>query len=66
MVAIRAFRVTQHGQIFALLFRNRIQCTALYQLHNSQALLNLRRGYFRSLPKPSNDAAQKGIELNYL
>ena len=47
MMAISAFRGTQHSQIFSLLFRNRIQCIALYQLHNSQALLNLRRGYFR-------------------
>ena len=46
MAAISAFRVTQYGQIFSLFFRNRIQCIALYQLHNSQALLNLRRGYF--------------------
>ena len=43
---ISAFRVTQHSQIFSLFFRNRIQCIALYQLHNSQALLNLYRGYF--------------------
>ena len=47
MAAISAFRVTQHRQIFSLFFRNRIQCIALYQLHNSQALFNLRRGYFR-------------------
>ena len=47
MVAISAFRVMQHSQIFSLFFRNRIQCIALYQLHSSQALLNLRRGYFR-------------------
>ena len=46
MAAISAFRVTQHSQIFSLFFRNRIQCIALYQLHNSQALLNLRRGYY--------------------
>ena len=46
MAAISAFGVTQHSQIFSLFFRNRIQCIALYQLHNSQALLNLRRGYF--------------------
>ena len=46
MVAISAFGVTQHSQIFSLFFRNRIQCIALYQLHNSQALLNLRRGYY--------------------
>ena len=45
MAAINAFRVTQHSQIFFTFFRNRIQCIALYQLHNSQALLNLRRGY---------------------
>ena len=48
MAAISAFRVTQHSQIFSLFFRNRIQCIALYQLHNSQALPNLRRGYFSS------------------
>ena len=46
MAAISAFGVTQHSQIFSLFFRNRIQCIALYQLHNSQALLNLRRGYY--------------------
>ena len=45
MAAISAFRVTQHRQIFSLSFRNRIQCIALYQLHSSQALLNLRRDY---------------------
>ena len=39
MAAISAFGVTQHSQIFSLFFRNRIQCIALYQLHNSQALL---------------------------
>ena len=43
MAAISAFGVRQHSQIFSLFFRNRIQCIALYQLHNSQALLNLRR-----------------------
>ena len=47
MAAISAFGVTQHSQIFSLSFRNRIQCIALYQLHNSQALLNLRRGYYK-------------------
>ena len=36
MTAISAFGVTQHSQIFSLFFRNRIQCIALYQLHNSQ------------------------------
>ena len=54
MAAINAFGVTQHSQIFSLFFRNRIQWIALYQdiiswlyqLHNSQALLNLRRGYY--------------------
>ena len=46
MAAISAFGVTQHSQICSLFFRNLIQCIALYQLHNSQALLNLRRGYF--------------------
>ena len=46
MAAISAFGVTQHSQIFSLFFRNRIECIALYQLHNFQALLNLRRGYF--------------------
>ena len=45
MAAISAFGVTQHSQILSLFFRNRIQYIALYQLHNSQALLNLRRGY---------------------
>ena len=47
MAAITAFDVTQHSQIFSLFFRNRIQRIALYQLHNSQALLNLRRAYYR-------------------
>ena len=47
MATISAFRVKQHSQIFSLFFRNRIQCIALYQLYNSQALLNLRRGYYR-------------------
>ena len=46
MTAISAFRVKQHGRIFSLFFRNRIQCIALYQLHNSQAMLNLCLGYF--------------------
>ena len=48
MAAISSFRVTQHSQIFSLFFRNRIQCIALYQLYNSQALLNLRRGYYNN------------------
>ena len=47
VAAISAFRVTQHSQIFSFFFRNRIQCIVLYELHNSQALLNLRHGYFR-------------------
>ena len=34
------------ARFFSLFFRHRIQCIAHYQLHNSQALLNLRRGYF--------------------
>ena len=46
MAAISTFRVTQHSQLFSLFFRNRIQCIVLYQLHNSQALLNLRHSYF--------------------
>ena len=46
MAAISSFGVTQHSQIFSLFSRNRIQCIALYQLHNSQALLNLRRGNY--------------------
>ena len=49
MAAISAFGVMQRSQIFSLFFRNRIQCIALYQLHNSQTLLNLRRGYYSSL-----------------
>ena len=49
MAAISAFRVTQHSQIFSLFFRNRIKCIALYQLHNSQALLNLRLLYTSKL-----------------
>ena len=48
MAAISAFGVTQHSQIFSFFFRNRYQFIALYQLHNSQALPNLRRGYFRN------------------
>ena len=48
MAAISALRVTQHSQIFSLFFRNQIQCISLYQLHNSQALLNLSRGYYSS------------------
>ena len=48
MAAISTFRVTQHSHNFSLFFRNRIQCIALYKLHNSQALLNLRRGYYRN------------------
>ena len=55
MTAISAFRVTQHTQIFSLFFRNRIQCIAFYQLHNSRALLNLRRGYFRHLKSASSN-----------
>ena len=54
MATISAFRVTQHSQIFSLFFRNRIQCIALYQLHNSQALLNLRRAYYRHVKKTYN------------
>ena len=46
MTAIRVFGVTQYSQIFSFFFRNRVKCIALYQLHISQALLNLRRGYF--------------------
>ena len=46
MAAISALRATQQSQIFSLFFRNRIQYIALYQLRDSQALLNLRRGYF--------------------
>ena len=46
MAAVSAFRVMQHSQIFSLFFRNRIQCIVLYQLHNSQALLNLHRDYY--------------------
>ena len=57
MAAISAFGVTQHGQIFSLFFRNRIQYIALYQLHNSQALLNLRRGYFKIVADMSYDEA---------
>ena len=49
MAAISTLRVMQHGQTFSLFFRNRIQCIAVYQLHDSQALLNLRRGYFNLL-----------------
>ena len=46
MAAISALRVTQHSQIFSPFFRNRIQYIAIYQLYNSQVLLNLRRGYY--------------------
>ena len=42
-----AVRSEQDAQIFSLFVGNRIQCIALYQLHNSQALFNLRRGYYR-------------------
>ena len=61
IAAISAFRVTQHSQIFSLFFRNRIQCIALYQLYNSQALLNLRRGYYskRAQVKNSKKAQPK-------
>ena len=45
MAAISAFCVTQPSQIFSLFFRNQIQCIA-HQLHNSQALLNLRLSYY--------------------
>ena len=45
MTAINDFRVMQRSLIFPLFFRNRVQCIVLYQLHNSQALLNLRGGY---------------------
>ena len=63
MVAISAFRVMQHSQILSLFFRNRIQCIVLYQLHNSQALLNLRRGYFsESIDMPSIFQLTKGVE----
>ena len=55
MVAISAFRVTQHSQIFSLFSRNLIQCIALYQLHNSQALLCLRRGYYSCIQQFKND-----------
>ena len=55
MAAISAFGVTQHSQIFSLFFRNRIQWIALYQLHNSQALLNLRRGYYSILKKSKDE-----------
>ena len=34
MAAISASGVTQHSQFFSLFFKNRIQCIALYQLHN--------------------------------
>ena len=62
MAAISAFRVTQHDQIFSLFFRNRIQCIALYQLHNSQALLNLRRGYFIYKDKEDTEYVNKYME----
>ena len=58
MAAISAFRVTQHSQIFSLFFRSRIQCIALYQLYNSQALLNLRRGYYNCLLHLSKTSMQ--------
>ena len=54
MAAISDFRVTQHSQIFSLFFRNRIQCIALYQLHNSQARFNLRRDYFSFIAETIN------------
>ena len=54
MAAITAFCVKEHSQIFSIFFRYRIQCIALYQLHNSQALLNLCRGYFSKFDLPSS------------
>ena len=58
MAAISAFRVTQHSQIF----RTRIQCIALHQLHNSQALLNLRHGHF-SAQKLIKQNGHEGIDM---
>ena len=57
MAAISTFGVMQLSQIFSLFFRNLIQCIALYQLHNSQALLNLRRGYY------GNNLQEMGLNL---
>ena len=74
MAAISAFGVTQRSQILSLFFRNRIQCIALYQLHNSQALLNLRRGYYNLKSANSelienkyctnSDASEKNLNKN--
>ena len=51
MATIGAFRVTQHSQIFH--FSLEIEVNALrfinLQLSNSQALLNLRRGYYSQI-----------------
>ena len=63
MAAISVFRVTQHSQIFSLFFRNRIQCIAFYQLHNSQALLNLRRGYYSIQIESSQTIRVSMVEL---
>ena len=51
-------------RFFLFFFRNRIQCIALYQLHNSQALLNLRRGYFRTYwIQKSKERRARRVEL---
>ena len=64
MAAISAFGVTQHSQIFSLFFRNRIQCIALCQLHNSQALLNLRQNHSPNMVM-SRDPAFKFREFYF-
>ena len=64
MAAISGFRVTQHSQIFSFFFRNRIKYIALYQLHNSQALLNLRRGYY--IWRPGFTISQQNVRTRLL
>ena len=64
MATISAFRVTQHSQIFSVFFRNRIQCNVLYQLYNSQALLNLRHGDYRLFKKVCSTTIS--FSLNHL
>ena len=66
MAAISASGVTQHSQIFSVFFRNRIECIALYQLHNSQALLNLRRGYYGDIFECLRNVEIVYIVINWL
>ena len=61
MAAISAFRVTRQSQIFSHFFRNRIQCIALYQLHTSQALLNLCCGYYSCHDASKSDLRRQKV-----